>query len=274
MPVTATASGMVHWTRAGQGAPALLLHCSLAHAGAWSGMMRALADRLDMLAPDLPAHGRSDPVPEGGDFQTVATERARALAERVFGPAPVIAIGHSFGATVAMRMALETPERVRALVLFEPVYFGFIHDAGGRLEDWLPPTEAEVDRLIAAGRLEEAARRFTESWGTGAPWEALPAEQRRYMAERMPAIAAGRPAIIDPGPQRFHLRDFAALGQPVLLLEGERSPPVVGEVQRLLAATLPDAERERIPGAGHMAPVTHPEAVAARVRAFLDRRGL
>ena len=36
---------------------------------------------------------------------------------------PIDVIGHSFGATVALRLAVEQPEKVRSLTLIEPVFF-------------------------------------------------------------------------------------------------------------------------------------------------------
>ena len=46
---------------------------------------------------------------------------------------------------------------------------------------------------------------------------------------------------------------------------------MVGEIFDTLAARLPDARRATVPGAGHMAPVTHPAEVSALVAGNLDR---
>ncbi|MCK4861458.1 MAG: alpha/beta hydrolase, partial [Rhodobacteraceae bacterium] len=45
---------------AGEGDPAVLLHCSLGHSGAWNGVMAGLSDRLAMVALDLPGHGATE----------------------------------------------------------------------------------------------------------------------------------------------------------------------------------------------------------------------
>ena len=57
MPERRVNGRAVAWREAGTGQPALLIHCALAHSGAWSGVMARLAHRLDMRAMDLPGHG-------------------------------------------------------------------------------------------------------------------------------------------------------------------------------------------------------------------------
>jgi len=59
----------------GTGAPALLSHCSLAHSGAWGGVMAGLNDRLRMTAFDLPGHGESE-------FDTTSIFRIRPAKQR------------------------------------------------------------------------------------------------------------------------------------------------------------------------------------------------
>jgi pimeloyl-ACP methyl ester carboxylesterase len=55
----------------------------------------------------------------------------------------------------------------------------------------------------------------------------------------------------------------------VLLVEGERSPPVVAAIQARLAERLPRAERIVVAGAGHMAPLTHPRPVAEAIHTHI-----
>ena len=79
--------------------PALAIHCSLAHSGAWRGVGAALSDELTLRAFDLPMHGRSGDWDGQGNIHDVATDMALSLLE-----APMDLIGHSFGATVALRL--------------------------------------------------------------------------------------------------------------------------------------------------------------------------
>ena len=98
---------------------ALLIHCSLGHSGSWAPLAELLGDTLDMVAFDLPGHGQSgDWCPSDGEIQGLATDMAAGLLTE-----PADIIGHSFGATVALRLALERPELVRSLTLIETRVF-------------------------------------------------------------------------------------------------------------------------------------------------------
>ena len=247
----------------GKGArPALLMHCSLAHSGAWAGMMAHLDDLLRATAFDLPGHGGSAALPEGRDL----LDQTTAIAGALIGE-PAVVIGHSFSAIAALHLGLERPELVRALVLIEPVLFAAAHgteEFSAHEEAMLPFAES-----IARGRPAEAARHFMALWGDGRPWQALPEAQRSYLAERIHLIPAGYPATHEDRPRLLAPGRLEALGLPVLLLEGAASPPVIGAIGNVLFHRLSNATRRVIPGAGHMLPVTHPEQSAGAIRDFL-----
>lgn len=248
------------------GEPALLLHCSLARSGAWRGVAERLGSRLAMTAPDLPGHGRAEPWDRARDFHDQATEAARAALPD--GPGGVHLVGHSFGATVALRLALEGAP-VRTLTLIEPVLFAAAKAAGHRAYEAHATAFALVEAAFRAGERERAAALFSDLWGAGEPWEALPTGARAYQSERIELIFAGTPALEGDRAGLLAPGRLEGLEVPVLLVEGDRPPPVIGAVGRALAARLPNARRVAIPGAGHMAPLTHPEAVAEAVHAHL-----
>ncbi|WP_231558928.1 alpha/beta fold hydrolase [Paracoccus sp. PAMC 22219] len=57
----------------------------------------------------------------------------------------------------------------------------------------------------------------------------------------------------------------------MLLIQGADSPAVIGGIIDALAERLPDVGRATIPGAGHMAPLTHPDQVAGLIAVNLER---
>ena len=256
----------------GSGEPALLLHCSLAHSGAWSGVADRLGDRLDMTAMDLPGHGRSPDWDRARDFHAQATAMARsALPEAARGdPGGVHAVGHSFGATVALRLALEGAP-VRSLTLIEPVLFAAAREAGDPVHGAHVRAFEPILAAFEGGDRETAVRLFSRAWGTGQRWDALPPAQRASLTDRIHLIFAGTPALEDDGAGLLAPGRLEGLSVPTLLIEGERSPAVAGAIQRALAARVPDARRLVIEGAGHMAPITHPEPVARAIRAHVER---
>lgn len=242
--------------------PALLLHCSLAHSGAWEGVAQALSDRLTMVAPDMVGHGRAGDGDRSRDYHDQVTAQAVEFLEET----PSHIIGHSFGATVALRLAIEHPDRVASLTLIEPVLFAAAQgsEAYGKLdEDFI-----SLGPAFEAGDHERAAEVFIGVWGDGTPFSDLPEKQQAYLARTIWVVAAGRPALYEDSANL--LARLEKVRCPVLLLEGDTSPAIIADIQAALAEGLPDASRVVIEGAGHMGPITHPKDFADAIRAFLD----
>jgi lipase len=244
---------------------AVAIHCSLAHSGAWRGLSTHLKDALTITALDLPMHGRSGDWDGQGDLHDVATDMTRALIAE-----PVDLIGHSFGATVALRLAVEQPEMVRSLTLIEPVLFSIaIQDDGPEAQAYLEGSRA-FGAQLAEGEREEATRGFNRQWGDGTKWAEIPEQTRRYMVDRIGFIPASgdfierdRQGICAPG-----MIERAAM--PTLLVEGDTSPPIMATVGDLLQKRLPNVRRLVVEGAGHMVPITHPEPVAGAILTLLE----
>lgn len=242
--------------------PALALHCMLGSASYWGPIADLLGGRIDLQAFDMPSHGRSDPwqrQPDGPDLHTAVTRIAASFIQR-----PVDLIGHSMGAGVALRIAVAAPEAIRTLTLIEPTIFTPAPDAEQHGRD------TEFARLLTEGDLEGATRAFIATWG-GESFDDMPPKRQAQMVERIPLIAELE------GPQ-WHdsagiLRDggLEAIDAPVMLISGANSPRVIHSIAEALAERLPDVGRATVPGAGHMLPLTHPEAVAGLIAANLDR---
>lgn len=278
MPKDCRGGFPTYWTQLGQGPrPALLLHCSLAHSGAWGGFAAELDDFLRMTAFDLPGHGRSAALPEEAEIQSLAMAMALDLLD---GPVvsdlsegPVDLIGHSFGATVALRLAIQHPEKVRSLTLIEPPFVSVIKADHPGLELADDHVMAVYARAIAAGDHEKAARVFTAEWGDGRPWDSLRETTRATMVAQIHLIGAQNPALREDVGKMLRPGVLEALDIPVLLLEGGDSPKEVGMIQDGLERRLPDTRRKVIAGAGHMVPITHAREVALEVRGFLQSLG-
>ena len=237
-----------------------MLHCSLAHGGAWRGLAAQFESDFSFEAPDFLSHGRSAFWDGQGSYHEACT----ALAKRYLGSQPIDVIGHSFGATVALRVALEAPESVRSLVLIEPVFFAvamaddpdFVNDLN------------EMSALLAAGDRRGATKAFLARWGGGLPWEAMPAETQQDMASRIQVIPDAAPALFEDSAGMLAEGRLQALEIPVLLLRGSRSPKVTETINTGLQRRLPNAEARVIAGGSHMLPISHPKDSAAEMRRF------
>jgi pimeloyl-ACP methyl ester carboxylesterase len=267
MPRAARAGYDTYWTTFGQGPRrAVAIHCSLSHSGSWGGLARHVSGALTLTAFDMPGHGRSAPWQGTGEIQAETARIAATFCE----PGPCDLIGHSFGATVALRLAVMRPELVRSLVLIEPVFFAvaFADD---------PTAKARFDaemggyaRAVEAGDDVAAAEAFTTRWGDGTVWQDVPRAHRAAMADQMYLIAAGQPALYEDVGGMLEPGVLQSVTQPVLLMEGNQSPAVIPAINEGLAKRLSRVERAVIAGAGHMAPMTHAKQVSAEVLRFLQ----
>ena len=256
------------YVHTGSGTPVLCLHSSAGSSVQWKRLGAELEGHYHVLAPDLHGHGGTSPW---GQSRTMRLSDEVALLMPLVSalPAPIHLIGHSYGGAVALKMALTMPERIRSLTLFEPVLFAFL----GRLGAY--EAYAEVNQVaeacvssVQAGRPAEAARAFVDYWNGAGSWAGLPDRQRAIIERSMPSVARHWDAIFG---ETMSLNDCARLRVPTLLLAGDRGPNPVRRVVELLAGALPNTVHGVIAGAGHMAPVTHADAVNAAIVAHLAR---
>ena len=241
---------------------ALFLHCMLANGGAWRGVQAGLHRKLKMTSFDMPGHGKSWSWGGQDEYQTAVT----AIAASLIGKRADV-IGHSFGATVALRLARDFPDKVRSLTLIEPVLFRAArnHAEYARHKEQMSGFVASM----VAGNATDAAREFDAVWGPGTPWDEIPAALRASLIGRIGLVGEGAGATQGDIHAQTAPGALEAINQPVLLMEGSASPPIIAAIHDALSTRLPNVRRVIVAGAGHMLPVTHPEAVVGEVAAFL-----
>ncbi|TVS05202.1 MAG: alpha/beta hydrolase [Rhodobacteraceae bacterium] len=247
-----------------EGPPALMLHCMLGRARDWQRLLAGLRTPLAARSFDLPGHGRSDSWDGEEDLHALCT----GLARERCGPVDVV-IGHSFGATLALRLALEVGSALRALVLIEPVLFAAA--CGTPEAAAQAPHDAALADAFAREDYHAAARGFLAQWSDGPPFDALPPEQQARIAARMEMVRATAPVLNEDSAGLLRPGGLERLELPVLLLRGSGSPAVTGAINRALAARLPWSDTAIVQGAGHMAPITHPRETAALIDPFLAK---
>ena len=254
---------------AGNGPGVVCIHCNASSSSQWRPLMDRLAPRHRVLAPDTHGAGRGPAWP--GD-RVLTLHDEVALIEPVFTRADerFALIGHSYGAAVALIAALQRPERVHAMVLYEPTLFSLIDSASPmpNAADGIRQTVALAAAAVARDDHSAAAELFIDYWMGEGAWFAKPEAQRSAIEAAVVNVQGWSSALFDDTVQ---LAAFEALKMPVLLMQGSETTPSAQAVVTLLAQTLPRVELLTFQGLGHMGPVTYPAQVDEAIDSFLQR---
>ena len=262
-------AGGVRWhvQQMGQGPSLLLLHGTGASTHSWRHLVPLLSPHFSLIVPDLPGHAFSSRPPADG---MSLTGMARALAALLakLEARPVLAVGHSAGAAIALRMSLDGLLNPAAIVAINGALVPF----GG-----LPGRVfAPVARVLAAQAwvpqvfARRAARpavleRLIEATGSTLDAEGMALYGRLV---RSPGHAAGALAMMANWDLASLQRDLPQLRQPLHLLVGGNDRTVSPRQAEQTRALLPGTTLRVFPGLGHLAHEEQPALLAGPVLAL------
>ena len=237
----------------------ICLHASGSSARQWTGMSAALSASYRVVAPELLGYRDEPPWPAGRPVSL--DDEAAALAPLLLANG-VHLLGHSYGATVALQMALLWPERVKSLTLYEPVRFAVLaHDRGSSagFED-IVGVGRRIGQDVLAGATATASERFVDYWSGEGTWRQMPARRQQGLVARMPKVRAEFEALFA---DRVPLSAYRALAVSVHPIGGTAPPAPARQVLRLLAGQMTQARLTALQGLGHMGPIDAPQRVLA-----------
>ncbi len=260
----------IHYECTGRGEPVVLLHCGGSSARQWEKISAALGNRYCLIAPDFYGFGESSRW--RGETLLSHDDQAALVAEVMNREGVVDAsiVGHSYGGACAVRLKILYPHLVRSLVLIEPVLTNLIREAG---EPALHAEGFEIAHrfleLAADGRDEDAWREFIDHHNAPGTWAALSERAKARFLSQTPSTADGFHSNLG---NTTTLADCRRFDIPVTVLCSETTAPYNRRVTEILRNEIPRAEWREIAGAGHMSPLTHPEAVARLIEAHLQEQ--
>ena len=230
-----------------EGRPLVLLHGVTSRWQTWLPVMPDLALRWRLFALDLRGHGRSGRVPGAYRVTDYADDVVAFLRRQVGEPA--VLVGHSLGAIVAITVAAEASEAVRAVVLEDPPLAGFRHQ---RLRD-----RPEYERFTTSRDLARSGRTVDEL--VAALRDLQPDQDAVALRARATQLSQLDPDVLtlvleDRAKEGFDLDAcLRRLTCPVLLLQG--NPALGGALADVdahrAAALLTRGIYVRLPEVGH-----------------------
>ncbi|WP_219894859.1 alpha/beta fold hydrolase BchO [Aquisediminimonas profunda] len=251
-----------HVQVAGTGPALLLLHGTGAATHSWRDLFPLLTPYFTVVAPDLPGHGFS--VAQGSRGLTLVRSASNVAALLdTLAISPAVIVGHSAGAAIAVRMAIDglvQPERIHALngaLLPFPGIAAKLFPAMAQML-FVNPL---VPRLFALqARISGEVGRFLAR-STGSQIDAAGAEfyARLLRTSGHCAAALGMMANWDLDSLA---RDLPDLRVPLTLIHGEKDAAIPIKVSRDVSAIVTGAQLVALPGLGHLAHEESPQRVA------------
>jgi 3-oxoadipate enol-lactonase len=241
---------------AGLGPAVVLIHGYPLDGAMWSGVARAMATGLRILKPDLPGHGENA-APATESIEGQADFLEAILAEL---PGPVGLAAFSMGGYAALALMKRRPEKVRALALVD-TRAGADDEAGRVKRD-------EAIAVVRAGGVAPIAQAMIGKLLSpeGLKRADLVERANRIMTRQKPeTVAADLAAMRGRADQTASLSSIAV---PTLVVVGELDTLTPPSESQAITAAIPGARLIVVPGAGHLAPMERPRAVAAALSEF------
>lgn len=239
----------------------ILLHSSISSGSQWRGVADELSDRYRLVMPDIFGYGEAEQWPGPQENQT--NEREAVLMRGLITQLgePVHLAGLSQGGGVAMRLVLKDNIDILSLSLIEPISaFSLLQQAG---EQQSYQEQCDIAQKFIAkvgqGVEEEAWLELMDGMNTPGTWDALSDEVRGRLREMTKQTTLSFHANLN---DRTTLAECASIKLPTLAVFGDATYPNCRRITEIVADQIPGCGLECIPGAGHMSPATHPEALA------------
>ncbi len=266
---------LVHYVTAGEGEPLVLLHGWPQTWYEWRHVIPALAERFQVIAPDLRGIGDSTRPAGGYDKLTVAEDVFRLVHDHL-GLERICLAGHDWGGPVAFAYAAAHRQAVRRLALLDVTVPGdgaeTLSQGGRRWHHGFHRT-LDLPEALVQGRERIYLGWFyrTFSYRPDAVEEEAVVEYLRTYSQPG-ALRAGfsyyRAIPQDVADNRAMLERDGKLAMPVLGLGGDRSWGRRMEVVESLNRVATDVRGGEVPECGHFIPEERPDVTIERLLAF------
>jgi magnesium chelatase accessory protein len=261
-----TAAGLKwHVQVMGQGPALLLLHGTGASTHSWRAVMPRLAPHFTVIAPDLPGHAFTNPAGKQS-LSLPGMANAIALLLRELKLEPVRAAGHSAGAAILVRMAVERLFAPADIVSLNGAFFP-VSGVAGQFFSPLAKAVAGaslIQRMFARMADKKAVDRLLRDTGSVIDEEGLLFYQRLFSNEGHVAGTLGMMAAWD---LHWVSQDLRNLGVPLYLVRGLKDRTIQPADAGKAAKLTPKSTIIDMPGLGHLAHEEDPAAAAAIIAA-------
>lgn len=225
-------------------------------------MLAGFSAPFDLISYDLYGHGDSGPPPQTATLSLYSQQIAGLLDH--LGIARAALVGFSIGGMINRRFALDHPERLSALAIWNSP-----HDRGAQAQQLVEDRAAQVRTEGTMSTLPAAIERwFTLGFRTSQPGRVDLVRQWRQRvdlegyAQTAWVLANGVPELVRPA---------KPVTAPTLVMTAENDSGSTPAMAHAIAAEIPGARTAIVPALQHLGLMEDPEAFAAPTLDFLKR---
>jgi len=262
-----------HVQMAGRGPVLLLLHGTGASTHSFRDLLSLLAEHFTVIVPDLPGHGFTANPPASA-FTLPGMARSVAGLLRELKQDPDLVVGHSAGAAILIRMALDKQIHPKAIISLNGALLPFKGSSGHWFSGLakLLLLNPLVPRMFAWGATNQShVEELIRDTGSDIDARGLELYGRLF---REPGHVGGALAMMANWDLRA-LRDLVArLDMPLELVVGERDKTIKPTDAEAIAARAPRARLRMLPGMGHLAHEERPAEIADLILSLAREHGV
>ncbi len=248
----------------GAGPAVLFAHGLFVDHHIFTPQLAELEQTCRCLAMDLPGHGQSDTPDAPWTLDGIAADLALFIQENHL--APVHFVGLSQGGMIGLRLAARYPALVGTLALLGVTAHA---EAADRLDGWqtLRSQLLDADSATLDAAFSQLQQRiYPASWLAAHEDVARRERQRMYSHDRRGMALGLDAAVLQRGDCHDLLPRITA---QTLVICGEHDAATPPEHAQAMAAAIPNARVEIIPGAGHHLPLEVPGQTTALLKTLL-----
>ncbi len=237
----------------------LFIHGMAGFAGVWADQMNRLSDRFRCVAYDRRGHSRSPKGKIAQESVQLHADDAAALI-KTLRLAPVILVGSSGGARIAVDVLRRYPELIRGAAISEPPLFALAPSLGS---GFLAKVKPAMEKALASDKPKYAVDAFFR-FADPILWESIAEERKELFRANLPAVLGD----LQQPPYRITTADLAKIERPCLMFYGSASERPFIEIAKIVASAIPNCRLVELKGAAHATYLHRPAEFAAAVCGF------
>lgn len=275
--LTTVSGGIIHWQKQGNGPALILIHGLLGNSNNFNALAKTLADRYTVYSIDRPGSGFSTRYKgTSASFE----QQSKMILEWMHKENIVSAsvAGHSMGGGIALRMAIDAPEKITSVSLLCPLTTPLQSGAGPLSVLYIPNefVRKSVSKTISSPlRARFGRKQSAQIFHPEAVPPSFSVDGGGILALHSRSFYEGSRDTVSAQGSLFRQQSrYSQIACPVGILYGENDVILKpADHINTITKAIPSAKSNIIPNAGHMIPVTQVQACADFICA-IDARNI